>query len=120
MWRIVQHPQADDFVLATGELHSVREFVECAFRCVGRAIDWTGRGINEVGLDRQTGKTLICVDRHYYRPTEVDTLLGDPAKAGCELDWVHKTSFTDLVSEMVESDMQSISDPAWRKLQAAE
>ena len=108
MWRIVQQPQPDDYVLATGETHSVREFVELAFAEVGRAIDWQGTGVDEQGLDRQTGQTLIRIDPRYFRPTEVDLLLGDAAKAREKLGWTHKTDFRDLVTEMVAEDLKTV------------
>lgn len=106
MWRIVQQDRPDDYVLATGETHSVREFVDLAFRCVGRAIDWRGHGVDEVGVDQDSGRTVIRVDARYFRPTEVDCLLGDASKARRVLGWRHRTSFPDLVREMVDSDRQ--------------
>ncbi|MCC8431697.1 GDP-mannose 4,6-dehydratase [Reyranella aquatilis] len=105
IWRIVQHDVPDDFVLATGEAHSVREFVELAFREVGIDISWEGQGIGERGIDRKTGQTRIRVDARYFRPTEVDFLLGDPSKARRLLDWKHRISFQELVREMVEVDL---------------
>jgi len=108
MWRILQQDTPDDFVLATGETHSVREFIELAFRCVGREVVWQGEGTDEVGSDRQTGQTLVAVDPQYFRPTEVDLLLGDPSKAMLKLDWQHKTSFPELVREMVEADLVAV------------
>jgi GDPmannose 4,6-dehydratase len=106
MWRIVQQPGADDYVLATGETHSVREFVELAFKQVGREIVWSGRGVEETGSDRRSGAVLVRIDREYFRPTEVDLLLGDPRKARERLGWHHKTSFPELVAEMVAADMK--------------
>ena len=108
MWRIMQQDRPDDYVLATGETHSVREFVELAFRCVGREIVWRGQGVDEVGIDNRTGAELIMVDKKYFRPTEVDLLLGDPTKARRQLGWEHQTSFPDLVKEMVESDLVQV------------
>ena len=105
MWRILQQGEPDDYVLATGETHSVREFVELAFRVVGREILWKGEGTDEVGIDNRTGAELIRVDPNYFRPTEVDMLLGDPTKAKEKLGWQHRTSFPDLVKEMVEADL---------------
>src|SRR5215468_10789525 len=93
MWRIVQQEQPDDYVLATGEKHSVREFVEMAFRHIGTSIKWRGSGISEIGFDPDSGRVLIEVDTRYFRPTEVDLLLGDPTKAHEKLGWRHKTSF---------------------------
>jgi GDPmannose 4,6-dehydratase len=108
MWRILQHDVPDDFVLATGESHSVREFIELAFGHIGRQIVWKGTGTQEQGLDAKTGNALIEVDERYFRPTEVDFLLGDPSKAHTVLGWRHKTSFKELVSEMVESDLKTM------------
>jgi GDPmannose 4,6-dehydratase len=105
MWRILQQEKPDDYVLATGEAHSVREFVELAFREIGREITWTGSGVDEKGLDRKTGDVLVQIDPTYFRPTEVDLLLGDPSKAARVLDWKHSTSFEDLVKVMVAADL---------------
>ncbi|WP_245280493.1 GDP-mannose 4,6-dehydratase [Chelatococcus sambhunathii] len=105
MWRIVQQDTPDDYVLATGETHSVREFVELAFAEVGRTIAWRGEGVDEVGIDEASGKTLVRIDPRYFRPTEVDLLLGDPSKAREKLGWQHRISFRELVKEMVESDL---------------
>lgn len=114
MWRIVQQPQADDYVLATGETHSVREFVELAFAHVGRTVEWVGEGIEEKGVDKRTGEVLVEIDPRYFRPTEVDLLLGDPSKARAKLGWQHRTSFPDLVREMMESDLQIIKSEGHR------
>ena len=108
MWLILQQDTPDDYVLATGESHSVREFVEKAFNHVGRTIVWCGSGIEEKGVDKSTGEVLVEVDPRYFRPTEVDALLGDPSKARAKLGWRHKTSFDDLVKDMVEADMAAI------------
>ena len=108
MWRILQHDRPDDWVLATGEAHSVREFVEKAFRVIGRFIQWQGEGLEEKGLDVRTGELLVEVDPRYYRPLEVDFLLGDPSKARQELGWTHTTGFDDLVAEMVEGDLVTL------------
>jgi GDPmannose 4,6-dehydratase len=108
MWRIVQQDEADDFVLATGETHTVREFVELAFKEVGITLEWTGNGENEVGRCTSTGAELVAVDPRYYRPTEVDLLIGDPSKAREKLGWTHSTPFADLVAEMVKSDLKVI------------
>jgi len=105
MWRILQQPEADDYVLATGEAHSVREFVECAFAEVGVEIGWKGAGVEERGFDKKNGRCLIAIDPHYFRPTEVDLLLGDPSKAFETLGWKHTTTFLRLVSDMVASDL---------------
>jgi GDPmannose 4,6-dehydratase len=105
IWRILQQDEPDDYVLATGEAHSVREFAERAFAEIGIEIVWDGQGVAECGRDRRTGKTLIEVDVNYRRPTEVDHLLGDPTKARQKLGWRHKTTFEQLVAEMVASDL---------------
>jgi GDPmannose 4,6-dehydratase len=115
MWRIVQQPEADDYVLATGEAHSVREFVELAFSKVGRKIEWRGKGVDEVGIDSATGETLVKIDSRYFRPTEVDLLLGDASKARRVLGWQHKVSFPELVSDMVESDLKVIAQESHRE-----
>ena len=112
MWLILQQAEPDDYVLATGETHSVREFVELAFRQVGRAIEWRGKGKEEVGFDSKTGQELVGIDPRYFRPTEVDLLLGDPRKAHQQLGWRHKTTFPQLVEEMVKSDLEAISGRA--------
>ena len=97
--------QADDFVLSTGETRSVREFVELAFAEVGRGIVWRGKGVEETGVDRKSGKTVVRVDSTYFRPTEVDLLVGDSSKARQKLGWAPKTSFAELVKEMVAADL---------------
>ena len=108
MWLILQQDKPDDYVLATGEAHSVREFIERAFGCVGRRIVWHGSGLDEVGCDEKTGQDLVKVDPRYFRPTEVDYLLGDPSKARAKLGWRHRVSFDQLVTEMVEADLREI------------
>ena len=104
MWRMLQQEKPDDFVLATGETHSVREFIEKAFALRGFDIHWKGEGVNEIGYDKNTGRELIFIDPKYFRPTEVDLLLGDPTKAKEQLGWESKTSFDELISEMVKHD----------------
>jgi len=108
MWLMLQQPEPDDYVLATGETHSVREFVELAFAQTGRRITWHGKGRDEKGRDAKTREVLVEVDPKYYRPTEVDLLHGDPTKAREKLGWRHKTSFKDLVREMVEADLVAV------------
>ena len=108
MWRMLQQDTPDDYVLATGEAHSVREFVELAFAYVGRQIEWTGSGTEERGIDARSGEELIAIDPRYFRPTEVNCLIGDPSKALKKLDWAHKIGFDALVREMVESDLASL------------
>jgi len=115
MWRILQQNEPDDYVLATGEMHSVREFIELAFRCVGREIIWKGEGVDEVGVDNRSGTELIRIDPKYFRPTEVDLLLGDPTKAKEKLGWEHQTSFPDLVKEMVEADLVQVKKEGCRR-----
>ena len=114
MWLMMQQPEPDDYVLATGETHSVREFVELAFKEVGREIVWEGAGVDEVGRDNRTGDVLVKIDARYFRPTEVDLLLGDPTKARTRLGWSHKTSFKELVTEMVASDLAAVERERWR------
>jgi GDPmannose 4,6-dehydratase len=109
MWRIVQQAEPSDYVLATGETHSVREFVELAFSKVGRKIEWKGKGTDEIGVDGGTGETLVRIDSRYFRPTEVDLLLGDPSKARRELGWKHTVTFPELVAEMVKSDLEVVA-----------
>jgi GDPmannose 4,6-dehydratase len=104
MWRIIQHDTPEDFVLATGEMHSIKEFIEEAFRLKGLEIKWKGQEVDEIGYDEKTGKELIFVDSKYFRPAEVSQLLGDPTKAKTLLGWTPKTTFKDLVREMVEYD----------------
>jgi GDPmannose 4,6-dehydratase len=120
MWRIVQQPEGDDYVLATGETHSVREFVEIAFAEVGRTIEWSGEGADEIGVDARSGTALVRIDPRYFRPTEVDLLLGDPAKAREKLGWSHTTSFQDLVAEMVREDLRLVRAGGLRHPNAAE
>jgi GDPmannose 4,6-dehydratase len=105
-WLILQQVKPDDYVIATGEQHSVREFVEAAFHEVGMDIRWKGKGINEKGYHKGTGNAVVEVDKRYFRPTEVETLLGDPRKARRKLGWKPKTTFRGLVSEMVREDLQ--------------
>ena len=104
MWQILQQEVADDYVLSTNEYHSVREFVEKSFGLKGFSIKWRGKGTDEVGYDENTGKVLIIISEKYFRPTEVEELLGDSTKARTELGWIPKYSFDDLVKEMVEYD----------------
>jgi GDPmannose 4,6-dehydratase len=108
MWRILQQDVPDDYVLATGETHTVREFVELAFDYVGKPIEWQGEGVDEIGINRNNGKPLVQIDPRYFRPTEVDVLLGNPAKAREKLNWRHTISFEALVLEMVESDLRKV------------
>ena len=109
MFRIMQQEEPGDYVLATGEAHSVREFLELAFGKVGRTIEWQGEGVDELGIDARSGEILVRIDTRYFRPTEVDLLLGDPSKARRVLGWHHKVTFPELVSEMVNSDLEVIA-----------
>ena len=104
MWRILQHDTPEDFVLASGEMHSIKEFIEEAFRLKGFEIKWKGCSVDEIGYDEKTGRELIFVDPKYFRPAEVSQLLGDSTKAKTLLGWTPKTTFKDLVREMVEYD----------------
>jgi GDPmannose 4,6-dehydratase len=106
MWRIVQAEIPDDFVLATGETTPVRTFVEWAFEDAGIKLRWEGEGIDEKGYCKETGRLIVAIDPRYFRPTEVDLLIGDPTKAREKLGWTHKTSARDLAREMVEADLQ--------------
>lgn len=108
MWRILQQETPDDYVLATNETHTVREFVELAFAHVGMPLRFEGEGEKEVGIDPTTGKVIVAVDPRYYRPTEVDLLIGNPAKAAAKLGWKPKTLFSDLVKMMAEADLKEI------------
>jgi GDPmannose 4,6-dehydratase len=114
MWLMLQQDKADDYLLATGETHSVREFVTLAFAHVGRTIDWRGGGVDEQGIDARTGELLVAVDPRYFRPTEVDRLLGDSTKARERLGWHHKSRFSELVGEMVNSDLALLETEAPR------
>ena len=104
MWLMLQQDKADDFVLATGKMYSIRDMIEIAFSYKGFNIKWKGEGINEIGYDANTGRELICVDEKYFRPAEVEQLLGNPAKANKILGWTAKTSINELLKEMVDYD----------------
>jgi GDPmannose 4,6-dehydratase len=105
MWLMLQQPEPDDYVLATGDRHSVRELIELAFGETGVRLDWEGSGPNEVGRDAASGQIRVRIDPRYFRPSEVDTLIGDASKARNKLGWKHKVSFPELVSEMVRADL---------------
>jgi GDPmannose 4,6-dehydratase len=105
-WLMLQQDVAEDFVIATGKQYSVRDFVVAAGALLNMKIEWQGKGINEIGTDRKTGKAIVRVDPRYFRPTEVETLLGDATKAKHKLGWVAETSFPKLVEEMVHSDLE--------------
>lgn len=108
MWLMLQQKEPEDYVIATGEMHSVREFTELAFKELGINIVWEGKGSEEVGLDASTGKVLIAIDPRYYRPTEVDLLIGDPTKAREKLGWEPKVKLAELVKIMIKSDEKSV------------
>ena len=112
MWLITQQPDPDDYVLATGETRSVREFVEEAFAQVGKEIVWRGSGVDEKGLDARSGRILVKIDPRYFRPTEVELLVGDSTKAREKLGWRHKVSFDALVAEMVQADLELVQREA--------
>jgi GDPmannose 4,6-dehydratase len=115
MWLMLQQTQPDDFVLATGEAHSVREFVERAFAYVGREIAWSGSGAGEQGIERKSGKVLVAVDQRYFRPTEVEFLLGDASKARQQLGWRYTTSFDILIAEMMAADLKQAAQETHRR-----
>ncbi len=110
MWKMLQNGKPVDLVAATGEAHSVREFVEIAFKRAGYEIEWEGKGVNEKGIDADTGDVLVEVDERYFRPAEVDYLLGDPSKAKKEIAWEHETDFEKLVNIMVDADMKLLEN----------
>jgi GDPmannose 4,6-dehydratase len=116
MWMMLQQPEPDDYVLATGEEHSVREFVEKAFARVGRTIGWQGKGVDECGIEKSSGRVLVEVDERYFRPTEVQCLLGDPTKARQKLGWRHRVTFEELVNEMVDEDMKIVRGQSERRV----
>jgi GDPmannose 4,6-dehydratase len=109
MWLMLQQQEPDDYVLATGESHTVREFVEKAFSHVGIEIEWRGKDLEEKGVDRKTHRTVVEIDPRYFRPTEVDALKGDASKARRKLGWRHETMFDSLVSEMVQADIIAVA-----------
>ena len=110
MWRMLQQDMPDDYVLATNETHTVREFAELSFRAAGIEIEWRGSGVGEKGYDAETGRLLVDVDPRYFRPAEVELLWGNPSKAERELGWQRKVSFADLVRMMVRADMEQCGD----------
>jgi len=106
MWLMLQQPEPDDYIIATGKQHSVREFCELAFKELGIDLEWQEKGLNEKGTDKKTGKVIVEVDPRYFRPAEVESLLGDSTKAREKLGWRPKTSFEELIKEMVQSDLE--------------
>jgi GDPmannose 4,6-dehydratase len=110
MWLMLQNDRAEDYVIATGVQHSVREFATLAFRYAGIDLEWNGIGVDEKGIDKKTGKIIVEVSPDFYRPTDVVNLLGNPSKAKRELGWnPNKTSFEELVKRMVEHDMEKVA-----------
>lgn len=109
MWLMLQQDKSDDYVVATGETRTVREFVETAFACVDIQIEWQGTGVDEIGIDKATGKTIIKINKAFFRPAEVEILLGDPTKAEKELGWERQISFQELVERMVKTDMEHVA-----------
>ena len=110
MWRMLQHENAEDFVLATGKTNTIREFCNLSFQELGIKINWKGKGENEVGLDASTGKEIILIDSNYYRPTEVDLLIGDASKAKKLLDWEPQNNLNSLIKEMINSDYKDLKN----------
>ena len=115
MWMMLQQPEADDYVVATGEMHTVREFIEKAFGLVERPIEWKGGGVEECGIDTTTGKIVVRIDPRYFRPAEVEQLMGDPAKAKAKLGWVPEVKFEQLVKIMVEGDIRLLDNPKYER-----
>ena len=115
MWMMLQQDTPDDYVVATGEMHTVREFIEKSFARLGHTIEWRGKGVDEVGVDSAPGKTVVRIDPRYIRPAEVDQLLGDPSKAKAKLGWVPEVKFEELVKIMVDGDLQLLDKPGYEK-----
>jgi GDPmannose 4,6-dehydratase len=109
MWLMLQQETPDDYVIATNETRTVREFVEIAFHHVGITVEWQGTGVDEIGIDKSTGKTIVKINPKFFRPAEVDILLGDPAKADAKLGWKRHIPFADLVERMVKNDMELVT-----------
>ena len=110
MWQMLNHDGPDDYVVATGETHTVREFAEKAFSVAGYDLEWEGEGVEEKGIDKKSGNLLVEVDPEYFRPAETDVLLGDPSKAKSELGWEHETRFDELAKIMVEADIKTLKE----------
>ena len=111
MWMMLQQEKPDDYVVATGEMHSVREFIERSFAHLGHVIEWRGKGVDEVGIDTTTAKPGVRIDPRYFRPAEVEQLLGDPSKAARQLGWVPEVKFADLVKIMTDGDLRLLDNP---------
>lgn len=117
MWLMLQQDEADDYVIATNETRTVREFVEAAFSKAGMTVEWTGTGVDEVGKDKETGKVIVKINKNFFRPAEVDILLGNPEKAEKVLGWKRDISFDELVERMVKNDMELVKkEIAYNKL----
>jgi len=114
MWMMLQQDEADDYVVATGEMHTVREFIEKSFAHVGRTIEWQGKDVNEVGIYQTTGKVVMRVDPKYFRPAEVEQLLGDPSKAKSKLGWESRVKFEELVKIMTDGDLRLLDRPGYQ------
>ena len=110
MWLMLQQEKPDDYVIATGETHTVREFIEEACRVLDIDLEWKGKGVDEKGINKKTGKTIIEIDPRYFRPTEVNLLLGDAGKAQKILGWKAKTKFKELVKIMIDADMDILKN----------
>jgi len=110
MWLMLQQDTPDDYVIATNETRTVREFVEIAFKNVGIIIEWKGTGVNETGIDKNSGKTIVKINPKFFRPAEVDILLGDPSKAEKNLGWTREINFSQLVERMVNNDLEIVRD----------
>ena len=113
MWMMLQQDQPDDYVVATNEMHSVREFIEKSFACVDIQIEWEGEGVEEIGRNAQTGDVIVRMDQRYYRPCEVDQLLGNPEKAKRQLGWEPTVKFEELVQIMTQGDLRLLDNPAY-------
>lgn len=113
MWLMLQQDKPDDYVVATGKMHTVREFIEKSFECLGRPVEWRGKGPNEVGIDTSTGKTIMRIDPRYFRPAEVDQLLGYPAKAKEKLGWKPEVEFDKLIEIMIAGDLRLLDRPGY-------
>lgn len=115
MWMMLQQEKADDYVAATGEMHTVREFIEKSFAHVGRTVEWRGEGVREEGIDTTTGKAVVKIDPRYFRPAEVEQLLGDPSKAKRQLGWEPEVKFEQLVKIMTDGDLRLLDDPSYER-----
>jgi GDPmannose 4,6-dehydratase len=115
MWLMLQHDEPDDFILATNETHTVREFVEETAKYLGMELEWKGKGVKECGIDKKTKKVIVEIDPKYFRPAEVDVLLGDPTKAKKKLNWKPQVTFKGLVKLMAEHDLKQAENELLRK-----